>query len=252
MAERIHMFGIDIDALSMNEAVASILSWVDAEDRSSPYVVTPNVDHVVKLQKNPAFLSAYQGARLVLADGKPVVLASRLLGKPLPGTVPGSDLVPALFEASKERGGLRVFLFGAAEGVPGRAAATIAARWPWVEVVGAVSPPMGFSATSPSHDAAVAQINAAQPDLLVVGLGAPKQEIWAEQACPDLRTKGVLCVGATIDFLAGEKARAPVWIRRLGFEWLHRALSEPKRLLGRYLHDAWVFPRLFVREWLRG
>lgn len=252
MTERIHMFGIDMDALSMEDAVARILTWSDGDEFDSPYVVTPNVDHVVKLQKNPDFLEAYRRARLVLADGKPVVLASRLLGKPLPGTVPGSDLVPALFDAAEKRGGLRVFLFGAAEGVAARAAAEIARRWPSIEVVGALSPPMGFSAQSSAHHDAVAEINQAEPDVLVVGLGAPKQEIWARAACSELKTKGILCVGATIDFLAGEKARAPVWMRRLGMEWLHRALSEPRRLLGRYLHDAWVFPRLFIKEWLRG
>jgi N-acetylglucosaminyldiphosphoundecaprenol N-acetyl-beta-D-mannosaminyltransferase len=110
---------------------------------------------------------------------------------------------------------------------------------------------MGFSVNTSSSNIALEKINAAKPDVLVVGLGAPKQEIWVHAMRSVLQVKVALCTGATIDFLAGEKKRAPVWIRRIKMEWLHRALSEPRRLLGRYLYDAWVFPRLLIKEWIR-
>lgn len=250
MRDRVKMFGVEFDRLTMGQAVDRLLRWIAEDEFPCRYVVTPNVDHVVKLQSIAIFRAAYDSADMVVVDGKPVLLASRLLGKPLPEVVPGSDLCPALFEAANRGNGLRVFLLGAADGVAERAAAAIASRWPKVDVCGIYSPPMGFSAEAPSNAAALERINAAKPDVLIIGLGAPKQEIWVHAVRNVLEVKIALCVGATIDFLAGEKARAPAWVRRIGMEWLHRALSEPKRLLGRYLHDAWVFPRLFFREWL--
>ena len=93
------------------------------------------------------------------------------------------------------------------------------------------------------------RINAARPDVLMLGLGAPKQELWIAKHRERLHVKVALCIGATIDFLAGEKARAPRWMQKCGVEWLHRLASEPKRLLKRYAHDAWMFPQLIWREW---
>jgi len=235
----------------MAQAVDRLLLWSNSDEYICRYVVTPNVDHVVKLQGNVDFKAAYNDADLVVVDGNPILFASRLLGKPLPETVPGSDLCPALFEAANQGGGLRVFLLGAAEGVGERAAAAIQARWPKVSICGVYSPPMGFSVNTSSSNIALEKINAAKPDVLVVGLGAPKQEIWVHAMRHALQVKVALCTGATIDFLAGEKKRAPAWIRRIKMEWLHRALSEPGRLLGRYLYDAWVFPRLLIKEWIR-
>lgn len=251
MLDRVKMFGIEIDRLTMEQAVTQLLDWTGEPEYRCCYVVTPNVNHVVELQNNAAFRAAYRHAEMVVVDGKPVLLASRLLGKSLPETVPGSDLCPALFEAARARGWLRVFLLGAADGVAGRAASAIQARWPWVEICGVYSPPMGFSASSPANAVALEKVNAARPDVLVIGLGAPKQEIWVHAMRTQLNVKVALCVGATIDFLAGEKSRAPLWMRKIGLEWLHRVLSEPRRLLPRYLRDAWVFPGLAIKEWLR-
>lgn len=250
MFDRVKMFGIEIDRLTMDQAVVQLLDWIGEQEYHCRYVVTPNVDHIVKLQNNEAFRIVYKDAEMVVVDGKPVLLASRLLNKLLPETVPGSDLCPALFEAARARGKLRVFLLGAADGVADRAATAIQERWPWVEICGTYSPPMGFSASSPANEVALEKINAASPDVLVIGLGAPKQEIWVHAVRDQLNVKVALCVGATIDFLAGEKTRAPHWIRKIGLEWLHRAMSEPRRLLLRYMHDAWVFPWLVIREWL--
>ena len=250
MLERVRLFGIELDRLTMDQAVIQLLDWIGEPEYHSRYVVTPNVDHVVKLQKNAELSAAYADADMVVVDGKPVLLASRLLGKSLPETVPGSDLSPALFEAAKYRKErVRVFLMGAAEGVAGRAAEQIGVRWPWVEVCGVYCPPMDFGVNSPANALVVEKINTVKPDILMVGLGAPKQEIWVHTMRGRLHVKVILCIGATIDFIAGEKARAPVWMRKVGLEWLHRVISEPRRLFGRYLHDAWVFPRLVIKEW---
>jgi N-acetylglucosaminyldiphosphoundecaprenol N-acetyl-beta-D-mannosaminyltransferase len=179
----------------------------------------------------------------------PVLWASRLLRRPLPGRVPGSDLAPALFAAAARRGGLRVYLLGAAPGVAARAAEEIEDAWPAVRVVGTYSPPPGFENDPDENNQILARIQINRPDVVVVGLGAPKQELWLAANRARIRAPVALAVGATIDFLAGEKTRAPRWMRKVGLEWLHRLASEPRRLTRRYARDAWIFPQLVWREW---
>jgi len=249
---RIRLFNIDIDRLTMREAVGRLVDWVSLASRPCQYVVTPNVDHAVLLQSNAELREAYADAAMTLADGMPVVWASRLMRRPLPERVTGSDLVPALFAAATAERPLRVFLLGAMPGVGDRAARNISARWPNVTVVGVYSPPLGFERNDAENDKILSLIAGARPDVLVVGFGAPKQELWVHAQQARIDASVALCAGATIDFLAGEKRRAPLWMRRLGVEWLHRCWSEPRRLLKRYLRDAAVFPQLVWREWRAG
>lgn len=249
--KRVHLFGADIDLLSMAETVGLIQQWIAAPESICKFVVTPNVDHIVKMQTDIGLQAAYKQAALIVTDGKPVVWAANLLGIQIPGTVPGSDLVPAIFdEVEANKTPLTVFLLGAMPGVADRAKALIHAKWPMVKVVGTLSPAFGFEKKEADSTAICSIVNASKADLLVLGLGAPKQEIWITHYAPLLTVKAALCVGATIDFLAGEKARAPMWMRKLGLEWLHRMLSEPKRLAKRYFIDAIVFPKLVFNEWL--
>ncbi len=247
----IQLFGMEIDAVRMPQAIERLLNWVRQPDGVCHYVVTPNVDHAVMFQEQAGLRQAYADAGLVLADGFPVFVAARMLGRPIPERVPGSDLVPALFATvnSTSAKRLRVFLLGAAPGVADRAAVNIEKRWPAVHVVGAYSPPLGFEKDSRQNETIVKMIAAAKPDVLVVGLGAPKQELWVHAHRDQIAAPVAMCVGASIDFLAGEKPRAPRWMRRIGIEWLHRLASEPRRLAMRYLRDAWIFPRLVWREW---
>jgi N-acetylglucosaminyldiphosphoundecaprenol N-acetyl-beta-D-mannosaminyltransferase len=249
MTKQVRLFGFDIDAVRMPEAVERVIAWVRAGQCDCRYVVTPNVDHAVMFQENQQLRAAYDSAALVLADGWPVVLASRLLRKPVPERVAGSDLVPALFDAAQASGGVRVYLLGAAEGVADTAAQNIRQRWPAVEVVGTYSPPMGFEHDQQENEAILERVAAAKPDVLVIGLGAPKQELWVHAHRETLQVPVALCVGATIDFLAGNKSRAPRWMQRTGLEWLHRLGSDPRRLAGRYARDAWHFPQLVWNEW---
>jgi len=251
----ISLFGMKINAVDMAAAVETISEWcAKPRGQSCRYVVTPNVDHAVMFQTDTALQQVYASAAMVLADGAPVVLASRLLRKSLPERVAGSDLVPALFEARSQAGAettqpLRVFLLGAAAGVADRAAVLIHERWPGVEVVGTLSPPLGFEHDESSNEAILRAVASCQPDLVLIGLGAPKQELWIGRHADRLEAKAALCVGATIDFLAGEKSRAPRFLQKLGLEWVHRMATEPSRLAKRYARDAWVFPQLVWREW---
>ena len=216
--------------------------------------MTPNVDHAVMFQTNEQLRAAYADASLVLADGAPVVVASRLLRRALPERVPGSDLAPALFKhasaaASASTAPLRVFLLGAAPGVAERAAANIdaavAGRRSRRHALAAV----GIRARRRGERAHSGGRRRGWPDVVLFGFGAPKQELWVHAHADRLEAKVALCIGATIDFLAGEKRRAPRWMRRVGLEWLHRLSTEPRRLAKRYLRDAWIFPQLVWRDW---
>jgi N-acetylglucosaminyldiphosphoundecaprenol N-acetyl-beta-D-mannosaminyltransferase len=249
MSDQVELFGITIDAIDMPRAVARLSEWIDSSEDRCRYVVTPNTDHSVMYQKSESLRDAYADASMVLADGMPVVWASRLLRRPLPQRVPGSDLAPAVFEAATEKKPLKVYLLGAMPGVADRAAKNIERHWPAVQVVGTYSPPLGFEHDATENHAILRRIAEARPDILIVGLGAPKQELWVHRHHADIKAKVALCIGATIDFLAGAKSRAPKWMQRTGLEWMHRMLSDPRRLLKRYLHDAWVFPQLVWRQW---
>jgi N-acetylglucosaminyldiphosphoundecaprenol N-acetyl-beta-D-mannosaminyltransferase len=258
-ADRIRLFGMTIDRINLDEAAARLLRWTDADFPSEGcrYVVTPNVDHAVMFQTSAPLRDVYQNAAMVTADGAPLVAVAKLLGRQLPERVAGSDLTPRLFDEASaafqrgERRPLRLFLLGAGPGVAERAAAVVKLRWPGVEPVGCYSPPMGFERDDAENERILAKIEQARPDVLLVGLGAPKQELWVGRWRSRLAARVVLCAGATIDFLAGEKKRSPVWMQRVGLEWLHRLLSEPHRLARRYARDAWVFPQLVWGE-LRG
>jgi N-acetylglucosaminyldiphosphoundecaprenol N-acetyl-beta-D-mannosaminyltransferase len=242
------LFGMQISYITMRETIEQLLTWCEQPRRTAcRYVVTPNVDHAVLFQRRADLRAAYADASLVLADGAPIVLASKLLGLGLPERVAGSDLVPRLFESS--RSSLRVYLLGAAPGVAEVAATQIAHRCPKVRVVGTYAPPVGFEHDDEENARILAAISAAQPDLLIIGFGAPKQELWVHRHQHQLHAKVAICAGATIDFLAGQKRRSPMWMRRLGLEWLHRVATEPQRLAARYARDAWVFPQLVWRQW---
>ncbi len=246
---RVDLFGVAIDAVRMEDAVRQVLSWIDSPLSCCRYIVTPNADHTVMLQEHEGLRAAYRGADLVLADGFPVILASRLLGRRLPERVAGSDLVPALFAEADPARPLRTFLLGAAPGVADRAAKRVEALYAGVDIVDTYSPPFGFEHDEVEQERIFSRLRSAKPDLLVIGLGAPKQEIWVHTHRDKITAPVALCVGATIDFLAGEKSRAPKWLQHLHLEWFYRMMSEPRRLVGRYARDAWIFPQLVWREW---
>lgn len=245
------MFGIGLHKVTTKEAIELLMQWM-RDSNACRYVVTPNVDHVVNLQSQPEMRAAYDGAALVVADGWPLVTASRWLGSPLPERVAGSDLVPSLLGQGKGFPGLRVFLLGAAAGVGDLAAERIRARWPQVNVCGVASPRFGFDTDPTESELVIEAINAASPHLLVVGLGAPRQEIWLHRYAPQLRARVAIAAGATIDFLAGAQRRAPSWVQSVRMEWLFRLMTDPRRLAGRYARDIVVFPHLLAAEWWRG
>ena len=259
----INLFGMRINRATMADSVAAVLGWCrEPRGEACKFVVTPNTDHAVVYQQHAGLRAAYADASMVLADGTPLVVAANFFGKNLPERVAGSDLVPRIFAGACGRflptsltGGsnsnLRVFLLGAAPRVADEAGRRIEAHWSGVSVVGTYSPPIGFEADPEENARIFAAMRAVEPDLVIVGLGAPRQELWVHQHQRELPAKAAICAGATIDFLAGHKHRSPVWMRSVGLEWLHRLCSEPRRLAMRYARDAWVLPQLLWGEWRR-
>ncbi len=254
---KIRALGSDVDAITLAEAIDIVVAWV-SELRRAPsegqqhspcrYVVTPNLDHTVMLRTNPELRASYADAALVLADGMPLIWASKLTGRPLPERVAGSDLGPGALASLPA--GSRVFLLGASEQSSARAATNIQQSFPHLEVAGRLSPPPGFQSSEEWSERITSAIRDSGAQLVLVGLGAPKQEIWVHRHRERLPGTVVLCIGATIDFLSGEKPRAPVWAQRTGLEWLHRMLTDPKRLVGRYAKDAFYFPALLLEDLL--
>jgi N-acetylglucosaminyldiphosphoundecaprenol N-acetyl-beta-D-mannosaminyltransferase len=247
---RVNLFGYDIDVVSKQQAVEHVLSLA-ATPRNGhvPFVVTPNVHHTVTYQSHDGLKAAYSDAELVLADGAPLVWMSRLMRQRLPERVAGSELVPALFDGVPIGEMLTVYLLGAGPGVADHAAGKIHDRWPRVKVVGTCSPPEGFEHDPEAIAAIVDDVAAVHPDVLLVGLGMPKQELFVHAHRTALQANVALCIGAAIDFLAEHKKQAPVWMRRAGVEWLHRVCTEPRRLAGRYAHDAVQMPSIMLRAY---
>jgi N-acetylglucosaminyldiphosphoundecaprenol N-acetyl-beta-D-mannosaminyltransferase len=242
------LFGVDFEDGLPADAVAAVEDAL--RDRVRGYVVTPNVDHVVRFQRDPDFRAAYDGASFRFADGTPIVWASRLLGRGLRGRVTGADLLPALCGMAADRG-YSVFILGGAEGVADRAAGNLVARYPRLRVAGTHTPPPGFGEDPGPVAEALDAVRRARPDLLFVGLGSPRQELWVHRHWDDLACTVAVCCGAAIDFAAGTQRRAPAWVQRAGVEWLWRLLREPRRLWRRYLVDDAAFLGIFLKEWWR-
>jgi len=229
---RITLLGVTIDNIGWDEALAEIVRLVDQKIPS--YIVTPNVDHLVRLQKDSHFREVYRKASLVLADGVPLLWGSKFLGTPIHTKVSGSDLLPRICEISVPRK-YRLFFMGGREGAAAQAAIVLQNKYPGLKIVGHYCPPWGFEENEIENSKVLAAINEAKPDILLVGLGAPKQENWIYRYYEELNIPISIGIGVSFEFIAGIVKRAPLWMQRCGFEWLWRLIQEPKRLWKRYL-----------------
>lgn len=212
-------------------------------------VFTPNVDHLMKLQRDRDFYRVYRSADYRVCDSQILMLVARWLGSPLVEKISGSDLFPAFYRYYRRDESVRIFLLGAAEGVADRARDRINRLVGREMVVGAYSPPFGFEHDLEECAQIIQRIQDSGATVLAVGLGAPKQELWIDRyrhALPGVRT--ILAIGATLDFEAGQVSRSPRWMSQVGLEWLYRLLMEPRRLWRRYLLEDLPFFRLALKQ----
>ncbi|HTA89994.1 MAG TPA: WecB/TagA/CpsF family glycosyltransferase [Polyangiaceae bacterium] len=244
---RVRVGKLPIDVVDFQGALDVIDQLVRAGNGGT--VFTPNVDHIVMAEHNERFRQAYQAASLSLVDGTPVLWASRLLRTPLPMKVSGSDLVMPLMERAAERGH-RVYFLGGAPGVAEMARQKLAAVLPTLQVVGIDASRIDVSGDLSGVDDIVERIQNARPDLVLVALGAPKQEIWSQGRLNLLKPAVLIGVGASLDFVAGIQKRAPRWMSSMGVEWLYRLAQEPRRLAGRYLLRDPEFCWILLRQLL--
>jgi N-acetylglucosaminyldiphosphoundecaprenol N-acetyl-beta-D-mannosaminyltransferase len=236
-SSRPSLMGLPLDPLTPDQLIDDLL---DASAAGvGGYVMTPNVDHLRLVTKHPELMDLALSAEIRVADGIPLIWASRLQGCPLPGRVAGSDLISSLSLAAG-RAGRSIFLLGGNPGTA-RAAAEVLSRTTGVQVVGHYCPPFGFEGDQAELQKIDALIASADPDFVYLGLPFPKASVVAlriKRRCPRVWTLGL---GISFSFISGEVRRAPHWVQRLGIEWLYRLSQEPRRLYRRYVLEGLPF-----------
>jgi len=226
---------LNINILSISQA--DLLQKLD-----KGFLVTPNVDHLVKLQKDHDFYKVYQNADWVVCDSKIVALGLKFLGTPIKEVIPGSSFFTEYYFYHKDNEDVKIFLLGAAEGVAEKAMQNINDKVKRKIVVGVHSPSFGFEKNEEECNNIIEKINTTDATVLVVGVGAPKQEKWIHKYKDEFtHIKLFMPLGATIDFEAGNVKRAPKIFQVLALEWFYRMCVDPKRLVKRYLVDDMSF-----------
>ena len=224
--------GMPIHCITERETIATILEAV--RQGRGGCVLPANLEVLRQFRARPELRALFEEAELVVADGMPLVWASRIQGTPLPERVAGSDLITSLSVAAG-RDGASVYLVGGNPGAAEAAAEALQASNDAVRIAGVLVPPLGFR-SDPEEVARMAEaLRAARPSIVYVGLGFPKQEHLIQELRKSLPAAWFMAVGISFSFLGGEVPRAPAWMRNVGLEWLHRLAHEPRRLFGRYL-----------------
>jgi exopolysaccharide biosynthesis WecB/TagA/CpsF family protein len=245
--EPVRVCGLPLAPFTLAQTVDAIDGLIKAG--GPHYVITANVHYAMLAERDPTLAAVNEKAAFLVADGMPLVWASRLKRRRLPERVTGADLFPALCARAAGRG-YRVFLLGGEPGVAEEAGKRLCGRYPGLQVVGVESPP--FRPLEPGeHAALVARVRAARADLLFVAFGQPRGERWLAENVAALGVPVSMQVGAALDFAAGRVPRAPRLLQRVGLEWAFRLYQEPGRLLLRYAANALFLPRLLLRDLLR-
>lgn len=214
-------------------------------------LITPNVDHLVKLQKDKEFFDVYEKSEWIICDSKILYILSKIFKNSLPEAIPGSSFFTSFYEYHKNDLNCKIFLLGAAEGIAQKAMDNINQKIGRKIIVGAHSPSYGFEKNEKECQEITHIINESGANVLLVGVGAPKQEKWIIKYRDKMPSIDIFMgLGATIDFEAGTLKRAPLFWQKIGMEWLYRCMKEPKRLFKRYFIDDMKFFYYFTRQLL--
>lgn len=245
MHRQVEFLGCDIDSITMEQTLERVVSW--CEKRTQTRVLTTvNAAILMMMRKAPLLREACANSDLVVADGVPIVWASRLLGDPLVERVAGVDLMSNLLKVGSERG-LRIFLLGARQQVLDKLRLIIAERYPGLVVAGMRN---GYFKEADNADV-IREINDARADILFIGMPTPFKEIWAERFRQDLNVGVIIGVGGSFDVLGGFVKRAPLWMQNAGLEWFWRLICEPRKMWKRYLVTNSQFLYCLGKELMR-
>lgn len=238
--DRIKILNVKLDNINQQELLLQLNKGV---------LVTPNVDQIVKMQSDKEYYEIVKRAEWCVCDSKILFLCSKLLGTPLPEAIPGSSFFPAFYEYHKDDEHCKVFLLGAMNGVAQKAMDNINQKVGRQMVVAAYSPSYGFENKPEENDSIIQVINSSRANVVLVGVGCPKQEKWIDAHKSKMPNVDVwMALGATIDFEAGNIKRAPLIWRKFYMEWFYRFLQEPKRLFRRYFIDDMKFFWYFGKQ----
>jgi N-acetylglucosaminyldiphosphoundecaprenol N-acetyl-beta-D-mannosaminyltransferase len=237
------LFGVNLTATSYEHAVRELLELPASGTRTRVHFC--NVHSLVSAQDDAQLRQVFASPAIVFTDGMPLVWLAKLGGH-ADQRVSGPDIMESVIDGGRAKG-YRHFFYGGEAGVPEELAAALTERFPGLQVAGTYSPPFR-PLTTEEDQRVVDMINAAAPDFLWVGLGAPKQEFWVAEHRRRLNVPVMLAVGAAFNFHSGRSRRAPMWMQHAGLEWVHRLASEPRRLFGRYASTNLRFAALVLRS----
>lgn len=240
---RIPFLNLAFDNVRLDDVFAAVSRC--AEAGSYGYMVSLNLDMLVKADKSSTFRKAMLGADLLLMDSTPITRVARFAGIPVKQKLAGSDLMPEVCRFAAGRG-LSVFILGGRPGIPEQAASNLKERFPGLEIAGTLSPDFGFEREVGSLMEVAETVRESNADLLFVCFGAPKSELLCNGLFETTGVSYAFCVGAAVDFAAGSAIRAPEWVQDAGLEWFYRFSKEPRRLFKRYFIDSWsVIPVVY-------
>jgi len=245
MHQKVNILGIQISSISNDNLLAAFTQHI-LHKQKKQVCITP-VNSVMAAVKSEQVKNIYNNANYVLCDGVPLKWAASFLNTPILERITGLDLLPNLVTLCAKND-FSIFLLGASPGVGDKLKDIILNKFPQAKVVGVYVPPFMAVFTDEQNDKMISAVNAASPDVLLVSLTAPKQDIWIAENKHALNATLMVGIGGAFEVMAGLAKRAPKWVQKAGLEWLYRFMQEPKRLFRRYFIEAPLFIPLIMRQ----
>jgi N-acetylglucosaminyldiphosphoundecaprenol N-acetyl-beta-D-mannosaminyltransferase len=242
---KVDILGTPVSSLTMDELFSDWAAVIQ-QGQKAQVCITP-VNSLLAARATARVQTIYKNADFVLCDGVPVKWASEFLGKPIKQRITGLDVLPRIFPFALKND-FSIFLLGASPGVAETLKQVMGAKHPGVQIVGTFVPPFRAVFSQDENEQMIQAINTAKPDILLVSLTAPKQDIWIAENLASLDTHLAIGIGGAFEVAAGMIKRAPVWMQKAGLEWLYRFLQEPKRMFKRYFVEAPVFIPLIIQQ----
>ena len=242
---KVNILGTPVSSLTMDELFSDWESVIKAKEKAQ-VCITP-VNSILAARATARVQEIYKNADYVLCDGVPVKWASNFLGDPIKERITGLDVLPRIFPFAASRN-FTVFLLGASPGVADQLKGVMEEKHPGVKIVGSFVPPFRAVFSKEENQEMMEVINAVKPDILLVSLTAPKQDIWIAENLDKLDTHLAIGIGGAFEVAAGMIQRAPLWMQKSGLEWFYRFLQEPERMFRRYFVEAPVFIPLIIQQ----